>query len=371
MFLRKSFETEQEHVPGQAADLDLVRRYAQREVEDRDVWLGRMKLANTRVDRSGERFTKAYLLRFAETGPGKSVMPGHDYTQTPMGRFYKFAVVPDGDHYRLDAWYYLNAKNERLISDIELGILKDVSIGFNAGRRVCDLCGGEWDPYQGCADGHRPLKEYDGRPCTLTYCESQAAKAEMMEGSFVWHGCQYGAEAAAKAPEVALPRPGQLDGTATATALRGYLITAGWMPPKENGMDDLQKAMAEIERLKALPLAAEREKALLDEIEALKALKQKEPLITDGEKYRTFLASEILRLAGALGRKATYEAILKHMEAADAASLEAVLGELKPDYDAKFAGSGARTDLPETGGSSERPAEGKRQLLTRLSGGIL
>src|SRR5678815_3334384 len=109
--LTKAIESQQTHIATTDEDLALVRKFALREVAPDQVWLGKMRLANTKVDRSGERFTKAYLDRFAVTGPGRSLMPGHNYDALPMGRFYKFAVAADGDHFGLDAWYYVNARD--------------------------------------------------------------------------------------------------------------------------------------------------------------------------------------------------------------------------------------------------------------------
>ena len=86
MFLKKSFETEQQHTDPQAADLALIRRFAQRDVKAEEVWTGRQSLANDQYDRAHERFPVEYLERFAETLPGKAVMGGHDYDTLPLDR---------------------------------------------------------------------------------------------------------------------------------------------------------------------------------------------------------------------------------------------------------------------------------------------
>jgi hypothetical protein len=86
--LTKAIESQQTHIETSDEDLALVRKFSLRDVTGDQVWLGKMRLANTKVDRAGERFTKAYLDRFAATGPGKSVMPGHNYDALPLGRFY-------------------------------------------------------------------------------------------------------------------------------------------------------------------------------------------------------------------------------------------------------------------------------------------
>ena len=365
--VHKSFETEQTVIKAEAPDLAAIRKYALREVNEGDVFTGSMKLCHDRYDRTHERYTKAYLDRFAETLPGKAVMPGHDYSALPLGRFYAASVVPDSEGHHLKVSYYL-PKDSPLVPQIELGVLKDVSIGFNAGRRLCDLCGDTWRAEK-C--DHWPGQEYDGQKCTLTYCETEAHKAEAMEGSFVWCGAQPGAEAVAMAAKTHLSglteeqRRFWMIGYGFGTS-PGQISVPSDFAREESGMQfkSIEEAEVEIKRLQALPLAADRETELQKQISELMA---KAPLADDGVKYRAHLNTEIGRLAGLLGKTATYERLLTHMKDAGADSLQPVLDELLTEYDAKFSGGVAHTGAPNETGSEPK----RRGLMARMAGGNL
>lgn len=340
--LKKSFDTV--HMPVKTEDHDLaaIRKYALREMTADEVWTGSMRLAHDRYDRAHERFPKAYLERFAETLPGKSVLGGHAYDTLPLGRLYSAAVVPDSEGHHLKVGYYL-LKDSPLIPQIELGILRDVSIGFNAGKRVCDLCQKTWD----FSHEHYPGQEYDGKRCTLTYDEADAGQAEGMEASFVWAGCQPGAEAVAMA---AKGGPGVWDVEQVQNWMR--LWQMGVLPDAARGANgmELQQAMAEIERLKALPLAETEREQLTKQIAELKA---KEPLADDGAAYRQFLKAEMKRMANALDERRQskakgefVDALLSQMENASAETLTKFLAPIKEEFDAAFAQGSAHGNGP-------------------------
>jgi hypothetical protein len=351
MLIRKSFEdVQQTAIKAEEPDLAAIRKYALREVTAEEIWTGSMKLCHDRVDRTFERFPKAYLERFAATLPGKSVLPGHDYSALPLGRFYAADVVPDTEGNHLRVRYYL-PKESPLVSQIELGVLKDVSIGFNAGKRLCDLCAKEWD-FQ---HDHFPGQEYDGKQCTLTYCESEAHKAEAMEGSFVWCGAQPGAEAVAMAAK-------QLGLTFNHNGTSMWDIGRA-LPAVRGAFEmDLEQAKAEIERLKALPLADAERKQLQEQISALKA---KEPLADDGAAYRTHLKAEMKRMATSLDSRTNSDAetkyvdrLLERMPEASAEDLQAFMEPIKQRFDAAFAQGDGHGNGP---GDPEDPDKNKKK----------
>jgi hypothetical protein len=331
---RKAFESWPEAISPTEDALKAVRKFATRDVAADDVFLGRMKLANTDYDRSHERFTKAHLDRFAETLPGRSVMPGHNYQELPVARFYAATVVQRaGGGHHLVADYYATRKNEELISAIELGVLKDVSIGFRADKLTCDLCDGA--DYEGKAGGctHIAGQEYDGKLATVTY-GGDLSKYEAVEGSFVWLGCQYGAETM---------------GAAEAIHKAKAALLAEHSAAKGDEME-LKEALAEIDRLKA-ELAKAGDAALA----------------ADGKAYREHLKSEITRMAGQVEKTGTYAAVLKHMESADSSSLVPIVDELKKEVEIKFppATHGKAADPPPAGtANGQTPADsGQRKTF--------
>ena len=338
---RKAFD-DQQMTAGTAtpADMEAIKLYALAPGDPNDIFTGHMKLANDRYDRQHERFTKDYLERFAQTLPGKSVMTGHDYSNAPVGRFYNASVEPDAEGYHLKASYFMRA-NHPLAQDVRLGVLKDVSIGFQPDKRFCDLCGKDYDGWQHWSmptntkdDGSEPDMEepcthvagqqYDGGRCTLTY-GGDLTKVEAHEGSFVWLGCQYGAQTTARSADA-----GKRAFVAKHYNERLYhsLIEA----TKEMAMDPKEAAAltAELQKLKA-------------ENERLKAL------AADGEAWKEWLAKDYLNKCDSLAGKESAEAraILRVMDKASARDFFPLWQEKDEQHAVAFAANGAHLDQPD------------------------
>lgn len=341
MYLTKETPAvEHEHFQPPDEDLALIQQYARRELKAEDVYCGAMHACNTKLDRAGERFTKAYLQRFAETIVGKPTLEGHDTTKKPNGRIYKAEVLPEGDGWFLKTYYYVRADSP-LVTDIELGIAKDVSIGYNASRRVCDLDGKEWHPFRSGKDycEHWPLEEYDGQPCTLTYCDTAVTKAEAMEMSWVWVGCQRGAEAIAKST----------DGREVAF-LKDLIQRLHGTSPSGTGETQV-KTLEEVQN-ELLEAKAAHEK---DRGEHAKQLQELKAQAEEGTAYRTFLRTEIARFAGLLKE----DGIWASWAANEKASVEALMPvyeALGKRVDEKFSTGQAGTNgAPDPQDTQTRP----------------
>lgn len=298
-------------------------KYALQPLAPEDVFLGQMHLANTQYDRSDERFPKSYLDRFAQTLPGKSVMTSHDYGQVPVGRFYDAEVRKDaqnGGHY-LHAKFYL-AANGPVTDSVRMGIAKDASIGFQPDKRMCDICGKDYDGYyKSYSDApqadddpcmHIKGRMYGGQKATVTY-GGDLNNVEAQEGSLVWLGCQRGAMTTRGAAA-----------DARKAAHCHSLATAG---SKEEMMDE-KAAKAREDELKA-------------EIERLKAL------AADGQKYRDWQKAEIARLYSSLGEEKAGAAMVAALKDADAGTLDGVRQEIDKRHAEAFARSGAETGRAE------------------------
>src|SRR5678809_578887 len=162
-------------------DMQAINQQATEPLEATQVYAGRMALCNNQYDRAHERFPEGYLKRFAETIVGKSVLSGHDYRSLPVGRFYAAELQKTGgDRIDLVTRYYMLADDE-LVPKIRAGVVKGVSVGFQPDRRLCDLCGKDYDdwffmPSDGEEDEscrHIAGRMYGEagakRRCTLTY----------------------------------------------------------------------------------------------------------------------------------------------------------------------------------------------------------
>lgn len=162
-------------------------------------------LANSYVDRDGERFRVDVLNSFAKTIVGKSLLKGHDWGDIGEGRYYSARIEKigvseavqiagpnpaknfinmlskiesiDSGIFWLVTKYYILAKNEKLVDGLDSGIISDMSIGFRA-------------PVL------KPIKEGSGdveRVLWWEYQNTESREAEALEGSLVFLGSQYGA----------------------------------------------------------------------------------------------------------------------------------------------------------------------------------
>src|SRR5574343_773788 len=203
-----------------AEDLALISgpEFAGQNVTAADVHVRQMLLAHNQHDRTGERFPKAYLERFAETAPGKSALSGHDSGSLPLGRFFRadlqtrveadFPVLvrqaAEGrDRWRqfeftpervrvtwLKAGFYFpaDAEGEALRGRIDLGVYRDVSIGFRYDDLICDVCSKSY--FGGDCPHVIGWRAEDNTTLVTGTYGGDPNKAEMLEGSVVWLGAQ-------------------------------------------------------------------------------------------------------------------------------------------------------------------------------------
>jgi hypothetical protein len=175
------------------SDLEAINGFALSPLSSESIYSRKVLLAHNAVDRDRERFQESLLDDFASTLPGKSFLWAHnrrDYT--PYGLWFKAEteeitrerfVELTGEDPRLPegtstvkvlwAWFYVVKNgNGPLIENVEAGILRHFSIGFDAKDLV---------PVRGKFD-EVLFWEYLG-------------PGEALEGSLVWLGAQNGATA--------------------------------------------------------------------------------------------------------------------------------------------------------------------------------
>ena len=135
-------------------ELDQVNRFSKAELTADQVYTFSVRLCDNEVDRDFERFGTEDLDRLGELFLGKSGIFDHQWSaKGQTARIYRTEVVREpgtvtaaGDAYRwLKGWAYLmrTEKNQELITEIEGGIKKEVSVGCSMGRSVCSVCGVE------------------------------------------------------------------------------------------------------------------------------------------------------------------------------------------------------------------------------------
>lgn len=180
-------------MPDPERDLPLIRQLTKAELKPEDVYCCRIVLADNDIDRDGEQFSPAALKSMAELFVGKPGIFDHAWSaHNQAARVYRTAVEAAerkntaGEplmELAADA-YLLRAGNDRLIADIEGGILREVSVGVSGPRPVCSVCG---SPKHGCE--HRAGQEYGGKQCWFRYDKIE----DVYEFSFVAVPAQRGA----------------------------------------------------------------------------------------------------------------------------------------------------------------------------------
>ena len=168
-------------------ELEQINRFSKAELTADQVYTFSVRLCDNEVDRDFERFGTEDLERLGELFLGKSGIFDHQWSaKGQTARIYRTEVVREpgtvtaaGDEYRwLKGWAYLRRteKNQELITEIEGGIKKEVSVGCSMGRSVCSVCGAE-----NGACGHVKGQMYGDRLCYLELKEPKDA----YEWSFV------------------------------------------------------------------------------------------------------------------------------------------------------------------------------------------
>ena len=154
-------------------ELDQINRFSKAELTADQVYTFSVRLCDNEVDLDFERFGTEDLDRLGELFLGKSGIFDHQWSaKGQMARIYRTEVVREpgtvtaaGDEYRwLKGWAYLmrTEKNQELITEIEGGIKKEVSVGCSMGRSVCSVCGAE-----NGACGHVKCQMYGEKLCFM------------------------------------------------------------------------------------------------------------------------------------------------------------------------------------------------------------
>ena len=170
-------------------ELEKVNRFTRSDVKAEEVYAFPVVLCDNEIDRDGERFSVEALRKLAELFVGKTGIFDHD----PKGgnqtaRIYECEVRHDPERLTScgEVYSFLYAKaymmrtegNRDLITEIEGGIKKEVSVSCSVSRRKCSVCGSDRDE-SSC--GHIKGRSYGGVIC----CDILDEASDAYEWSFV------------------------------------------------------------------------------------------------------------------------------------------------------------------------------------------
>lgn len=170
-------------------ELLLINKYTRRPFEAGEVYVFSVVLCDNDVDRDFERFTVESLFQLEKLFVGKTGICDHSpKAENQCARIYSCNVeavegrktATGDDYFRLVAKAYMPRceSNENIITQVESGIRKEVSIGCASHKAVCSVCSSERG-HTPC--GHRAGEVYGGKLC---YYELQDI-ADAYEWSFV------------------------------------------------------------------------------------------------------------------------------------------------------------------------------------------
>ena len=154
------------------ATLEKINALTRRKFKAEELYTFPVVLCHNDIDRDYERFSDEALDKMAELFVGTTGIFDHNPTaDNQSARIYDAEVVTDpekqtawGGTYRyLKGYAYMvrTAANKDLITEIDAGIKKEVSVSCSSSRRTCSVCGA--DLSQGCE--HVRGKSYDGQTC--------------------------------------------------------------------------------------------------------------------------------------------------------------------------------------------------------------
>ena len=134
-------------------ELSLINKFTRREFSAEDIYSFSVILCDNDVDRDSERFTVSALHKMAELFLGKTGIFDHSQKSSDQcARVYFCKVCTDsnkktvtGDDYTYllaKAYMPITEKNRELITEIDAGIKKEVSVGCSVRSRKCSVCGG-------------------------------------------------------------------------------------------------------------------------------------------------------------------------------------------------------------------------------------
>lgn len=153
-------------------DLACINQHTIREFSAEELFVFKATLCDNEVDRDGEAFSRGSLEKMAELFLGKTIIADHEpKAKNQQARIYQTEVVEDGrtastgePYAKLIARCYLPRleSNQNLITEIEAGIRKELSVGCSIRKQTCSICGKD-RTHEFC--GHRKGETYEGKTC--------------------------------------------------------------------------------------------------------------------------------------------------------------------------------------------------------------
>lgn len=204
--MNKSFDSAPVPQDVTAEELELINRFTRKELKSDEVFTFSVILCDNEIDRDGERFDNIALEKLKDMFVGITGIFDHNHSgKNQTARIFKTEVITDkskktsyGDTYRfLKAKAYMprTESNQNLITEIDAGIKKEVSVCCSVKSYICSVCGNDMRSEK-CT--HIKGIEYSGKLCHCILKDP----ADAYEWSFVAVPAQVGAGVVKNHPKV-------------------------------------------------------------------------------------------------------------------------------------------------------------------------
>jgi hypothetical protein len=155
-----------------------------------DIHVRALRLVSDEVNEHGGRFPRDEHDKLCALLVDTPVLIGHDRSRLPVARNFAARVAADGDRQWVEVCFYWRkgARGDRLAADIDAGVVKEGSIGFEFRTPRCSVCGRD---IRACE--HIPGREYvdsSGRLQSAHYEYRDLVR--VLETSLVYRGATPG-----------------------------------------------------------------------------------------------------------------------------------------------------------------------------------
>jgi hypothetical protein len=151
-----------------------------------DVHVRSLRLVSDDVNDHGGRFPREEHARVCELLIDSPVLIGHDRSRLPVARNFAARCLAEGDRQWVQVWFYWmrGLQGDRLAADIDGGVVKEGSIGFEFRRPQCSICGRD---IRTCE--HIPGHEYAGETGATSVAHYEYRDiVRILETSLVYRG---------------------------------------------------------------------------------------------------------------------------------------------------------------------------------------
>lgn len=189
-----------------AKEFEHIRPLVSADTTPKQLYIFSIKMCNSEIDSDFDKLTPEFLQQFADFINASTIplIKDHDWTaENQIGRVYRAELLSDGvdslgEPFMYVLGYAYVAANSEVVNRLKLGLLSEVSVGFDGKGYACSVCGADVLSNDcKCPNGHIFGTLLDNRTVYRSVGECTAA----LECSFVPVPAQVGAEVQSKSKE--------------------------------------------------------------------------------------------------------------------------------------------------------------------------